>query len=38
MTLKNSRAFSGFSVDDISKAKAFYGGMLGLDTREAAAC
>jgi catechol 2,3-dioxygenase-like lactoylglutathione lyase family enzyme len=27
-------AFSGFSVDDIEKAKAFYGGTLGLDVSE----
>jgi catechol 2,3-dioxygenase-like lactoylglutathione lyase family enzyme len=29
--LKNSKAFSSFSVDDIKKAKEFYGGTLGLD-------
>ena len=28
--LKDSIAFSGFSVDDISKAKVFYGETLGL--------
>jgi catechol 2,3-dioxygenase-like lactoylglutathione lyase family enzyme len=28
---KNTAAFSGFSVDDIQKAKEFYGGILGLD-------
>lgn len=28
---KNTKAFSGFSVDDISKAKAFYGGLLEVD-------
>jgi predicted enzyme related to lactoylglutathione lyase len=33
--LKDSRAFSGFSVDDIPKAKLFYGGTLGLDVSEA---
>ncbi|HEX7045214.1 MAG TPA: VOC family protein [Burkholderiales bacterium] len=33
--LGNSRAFSGFSVDDTSKAKEFYGGTLGLDVSEA---
>lgn len=30
---KNSMAFSGFSVDDIDAARAFYGGTLGLDVR-----
>ena len=33
-TLRESRAFSGFSVNDISKARAFYGDTLGLDVRE----
>ena len=28
--LENSRAYSGFAVDDIKKAKEFYGGTLGL--------
>jgi catechol 2,3-dioxygenase-like lactoylglutathione lyase family enzyme len=28
---KNTAAFSGFSVNDIQKAKEFYGGVLGLD-------
>jgi catechol 2,3-dioxygenase-like lactoylglutathione lyase family enzyme len=28
---KNSKAFSGFSVDDIEKAKKFYGETLGLE-------
>lgn len=32
--LKDSKAFSGFSVDDIGKAKEFYGETLGLDLRE----
>lgn len=32
--LKDSKAFSGFSVDDIPKAKAFYGQTLGLDVSE----
>jgi catechol 2,3-dioxygenase-like lactoylglutathione lyase family enzyme len=32
---KNTRAFSGFSVNDISKAKAFYGETLGLEVSEA---
>ena len=27
-------AFSGFSVDDIAKAREFYGGTLGMDVRE----
>lgn len=31
---QNSKAFSGFSVNDIQKAKAFYGETLGLDVRE----
>lgn len=29
---KDSDAFSGFSVDDIEKAKAFYGDTLGIET------
>jgi predicted enzyme related to lactoylglutathione lyase len=29
--LKNTHAFSGFSVDDIEKAKKFYGEVLGLE-------
>lgn len=32
--LKDSKAFSGFSVDDIPKAKEFYGQTLGLDVSE----
>jgi catechol 2,3-dioxygenase-like lactoylglutathione lyase family enzyme len=32
---KDTRAFSGFSVDDLEKAKAFYGQTLGLDVSEA---
>jgi catechol 2,3-dioxygenase-like lactoylglutathione lyase family enzyme len=32
--LKDSHAFSGFSTDDIPKAKAFYEGTLGLDVTE----
>jgi predicted enzyme related to lactoylglutathione lyase len=32
--LKNSKAFSGFSVNDIAKAKAFYGDTLGLDVSD----
>jgi catechol 2,3-dioxygenase-like lactoylglutathione lyase family enzyme len=31
---KNARAFSGFSVNDIPKAKEFYGRTLGLDVSE----
>jgi catechol 2,3-dioxygenase-like lactoylglutathione lyase family enzyme len=33
--LKNSKAFSGFSADDIPKAKGFYARTLGLDVSEA---
>ena len=32
--LKDSKAFSGFSVDDIQKAKEFYGQTLGLEVSE----
>ena len=32
MMLTDSRAFSGFAVDDIAKAEAFYGDTLGLRT------
>lgn len=32
--LKDSKAFSGFSVGDIPKAKEFYAGTLGLDVSE----
>jgi catechol 2,3-dioxygenase-like lactoylglutathione lyase family enzyme len=32
--LRDSNAFSGFSVDDIQKAKNFYGETLGLDMSE----
>lgn len=32
--LKHSKAFSGFSVNDISKAKTFYAETLGLEVRE----
>ena len=31
---KHTRAFSGFSVDDIQKAKEFYGQTLGLELSE----
>jgi len=32
--LKESKAFTGFSVDDIQKAKEFYGRKLGLEVSE----
>lgn len=32
--LRVNDAYSGFSVDDIPKAKAFYGQTLGMDVRE----
>jgi len=31
---KHTKAFSGFSVDNIQKAKEFYGGILGIETKE----
>jgi len=31
---KNSKAFSGFSVNDIQKAREFYTQTLGLDVSE----
>ena len=31
---KNTEAFSGFSVNDVKKAKDFYGKTLGLDVKE----
>lgn len=31
---KDTKAFSGYSVDDIPKAKEFYGNTLGLDVEE----
>lgn len=31
---KNTKAFSGFSVDDLEKAKQFYGQTLGQDASE----
>jgi catechol 2,3-dioxygenase-like lactoylglutathione lyase family enzyme len=34
----NTKAFSGFSVDDLEKAEAFYGGTLGLRVSEEMAC
>lgn len=33
--LKQSKAFNSFSVDNIAKAKEFYGGTLGLEVTEA---
>jgi len=35
MKLNDSKAFSGFSVNDIAKARQFYGKTLGLDVSEA---
>ena len=32
--LKDTKAFSGFSVNDVQKAKEFYGQTLGLDVSE----
>ncbi|MCX2452586.1 VOC family protein [Pedobacter sp. PLR] len=32
--LKNSKSFSSFSVDDLERARAFYGGVLGLDLKD----
>lgn len=32
--LKHSKAFSGFSVNDIQKAKKFYSEILGLDVKD----
>jgi catechol 2,3-dioxygenase-like lactoylglutathione lyase family enzyme len=32
--LTNSKAFSGFAVDDVQKAREFYGETLGLETSE----
>ena len=32
--LANTRAFSGFAVDDLEKARSFYGEKLGLKTSE----
>jgi predicted enzyme related to lactoylglutathione lyase len=31
---RESRAFSGFSVDDVGRAKEFYGSTLGLDVSD----
>ncbi len=35
MVLANSKAFSGYSVDDLEKAQSFYAGTLGLDVEPA---
>lgn len=32
--LRDSEAFSSFSVDDTARAREFYEGMLGLDVRD----
>jgi catechol 2,3-dioxygenase-like lactoylglutathione lyase family enzyme len=32
---RDSHAFSGFSCDDVARAKAFYAGILGLEVGEA---
>ena len=32
--LQTSKAFSGYSVDDIKKAKDFYGNILGLNVKD----
>jgi predicted enzyme related to lactoylglutathione lyase len=32
--LENAKAFSGFAVDDIERARQFYGGTVGLRTSE----
>lgn len=34
--LANSKAFSGFAVDDLEQARGFYGAMLGLETSSCA--
>jgi catechol 2,3-dioxygenase-like lactoylglutathione lyase family enzyme len=31
---RDTKAFSGFSVDDVPRAQGFYGGTLGLDVSE----
>src|SRR5437870_1860304 len=31
---KDTKAFSGFSVDNLDKAKAFYGELLGIDVKQ----
>lgn len=32
--LENSKSFSSFSVDDLERARAFYGGILGLALKD----
>jgi len=32
--LRDNKAFSGFSAEDIAKAKEFYAGTLGLEVSE----
>jgi catechol 2,3-dioxygenase-like lactoylglutathione lyase family enzyme len=34
MMLEQSRTFSGISVDDLDRARGFYSGVLGLETRD----
>src|SRR4051812_23378754 len=34
--LQQSKAFSGFAVDDLDRARVFYGSTLGLDVRDVA--
>ena len=34
MVLANSKAFSGFAVDDLERAREFYEGTLGLDVSD----
>jgi catechol 2,3-dioxygenase-like lactoylglutathione lyase family enzyme len=34
VVFENTRAFSGFSVDDVPRARAFYGDTLGLDVSD----
>jgi extradiol dioxygenase family protein len=34
----NTKAFSGFAVDDLSKARGFYGETLGLKTSGTRSC
>jgi catechol 2,3-dioxygenase-like lactoylglutathione lyase family enzyme len=34
MMLTNATAFSGFAVDDLDKAREFYGGVLGLNVTD----
>jgi catechol 2,3-dioxygenase-like lactoylglutathione lyase family enzyme len=34
MDFKNSPAFSGYSVDDVEKAREFYGNTLGLNVKD----